>query len=233
MTLALLGSIPFIIAKDILDDQAKTNGIKNYSDINQLREVLDKQMKNVLKSTFNMVPFVGDEKRTEWTNKLMTFYQEKVSKLLENLGQDHQFSELFKDLPNKLKKSDGFFDKFSLLVTTVGVVLKRSFLVSGRQKLTQKIATGGGLAGVGKMLSRGKLGGAISLLVVMSAMWLFNNLFGEEADKHEQRLKTAAETTMKIPEDIRNNILYSEQRVTRPTATATPPKTPTPGTKPA
>ncbi len=172
---ALIASIPFIIAKDYLDDYVSKNhdDVTNLSDVKKVREILDEKMAGFVEKTMKKVPWIETETKANWSKKIMGIYETHISKILEAWEGDMHFSSLFKDVPHKLKNADGMLGKAEILVTTVGMILKLAFLTAGRQRLIKGAARGGVWGAL--------LGGVLVI---------YNYFFKDQADRFEAELKT-------------------------------------------
>ncbi len=177
-TKAVLASIPFLVAKDMMDDYVKDKhvDVDNLSDLKVMREVLDKKMDGFLKKAVSYVPFADDDTKEQWKGKLMGIYENRISGFLEKMSSDVGVSSLIKDTPDKLKEADGLFGKGEVLIAAVGTVLKFAFLSNGRIRI----------------MSLAKRGGAIGF-VFAGVLWAYNQLFEEQADKFDKEFKEAKE----------------------------------------
>lgn len=172
MALSIVTAIPFVIAKDMISDHAARQGVKDYSNLRVLREVLDKNMRRYAESAFGRIPLIKAETRQAMLEKWMAFYNTRVSGILNFLGADSGIPEL-RSLPERLKEKKTRREKAEVLLITMMAVLKRAILVRGKLGLTARVARGGLLA----------------TLVFLPMSKLFDMVFGPDAQKAEEELR--------------------------------------------
>lgn len=114
---------PFILAKDMVEDYAKHNKIKDYSNIHTMRKVLDGHLE---KRVDQFLGFLPEAIRKPVVKKVLGVYQRAANGLTQRVQAKVDFPEL-KALPQKLKGAKTQSEKLGLAAEVFQKSLGRFF----------------------------------------------------------------------------------------------------------